>query len=291
MKAMKGAEAGGSEQSGQGTLYLIGTPIGNLEDITLRALRMLREAEVVACEDTRQTQKLMNHFEIRAKTVSYHEHNEKSRAPELVERLERGNAVALVSDAGMPGISDPGYRLVQLCLQRKIPVVPVPGPTAVMASLVASGLPTHAFQFLGFAPAKRGQRRKFLEELKPYRATSVFYEAPHRILETLADALDVLGDRPAVLAREITKLHEEFLRGSCSELLEELRKRNGVKGETTVLIGGVSGQTAPAELCQSLKDRVDELIRERHLTRMEALKVVARERNLSKSAAYRAYQQ
>jgi 16S rRNA (cytidine1402-2'-O)-methyltransferase len=233
----------------------------------------------------------MNHFEITARTVSYHEHNEKTRAAELVERLERGEGIALVSDAGMPGISDPGYRLVQMCVERRISVVPVPGATAVMASLVASGLPTHAFQFLGFAPAKRGQRRKFLEALKPYPSTSVFYEAPHRILETLADALEVLGDRPAVVAREITKLHEEFLRGSCSELLAELRSRSRVQGETTVLIGGAGDAAAPAEFSQPLKERVDELMRDRQLTRMEALKVVARERKLSKSAAYRAYQE
>jgi 16S rRNA (cytidine1402-2'-O)-methyltransferase len=290
MKLKKVAEGGGAEQSGRGTLYLIGTPIGNLEDITLRALRLLRQADVVACEDTRQTQKLMNHFEIRAKTVSYHEHNERTRAPELVQRLERGDDVALVSDAGMPGISDPGYRLVALCVRRRIPVVPIPGPTALVASLAASGLPTHAFQFLGFAPAKRSQRRKFFEELKPYPATSVFYEAPHRILETMADALDVLGDRPAVVAREITKLHEEFLRGSCSELLAELRSRGRIQGETTVLLGGAREQAGPAESAQSLKERVDELMSQQNLTRMEALKIVARERNLSKSEAYRLYQ-
>ena len=283
------ADARGIGDSNPGTLYLVGTPIGNLEDITLRALRVLREADLVACEDTRQTQKLLNHFEIRTKTTSYHEHNEMNKAPELVMRLQEGARIALVSDAGMPSISDPGYRLVQLCIRHKIPVIPVPGPSAIVAAVAASGLPTHAFQFLGFAPVRRNSRRKFLEELGPYRATSIFFEAPHRILETLADILEVLGDRPVVVAREITKVHEEFLRGPCSEVLETVRTRARLPGEMTVLIGAAPESPAVAAASQPLRERVDQLIAEQNLSRMDALKTVARERHISKSVAYREY--
>ena len=203
-------------------LYLVGTPIGNLEDITLRALRILKEVDVIACEDTRQTQKLLNHFAIQTRTTSYHEHNEMTRSAELVKEMEEGARVALVSDAGMPGISDPGYRLVTLAIRHQIAVVPVPGASAFLAALVASGLPTDSFRFSGFLPAKRGERQAALEEIKNSLGTQVFYEAPHRILETLADVVEVLGRaRNVVVAREVTKLHEEFLRGSAAEILEQ----------------------------------------------------------------------
>lgn len=281
---------GGSESRVPGTLYLVGTPIGNLEDITLRALRILQESELVACEDTRHTQKLLNHFEIKTRTTSYHEHNEKTKASELLRRLEEGASVALVADAGMPGISDPGYRLVRLCLQHHIPVVPVPGPTAIVAALVASGLPTHAFQFLGFAPAKRATRRKFLEEIRNYPGTSIFFEAPHRILDTLADLAELLRNREVALGREITKLHEEFVRGSCAEVLAMLRSQPHLQGEITVLIAGVPESAAPAERLEPLRKRVDRLMEEGNLSRMEALKMVARERRISKSQAYREYE-
>ena len=284
------AEAHGFHQTAPGTLFLVGTPIGNLEDITLRALRVLREADLIACEDTRQTQKLLNHYDIHTKTTSYHEHNEMTKAPELVRRMVEGAQIALVSDAGTPGISDPGYRLVELCIRHKIGVVPVPGATALVVSLVASGLPAQPFQFLGFAPAKRTLRRKLLQEISQYPATSIFFEAPHRITETLADVLEVLGDRPVVVAREITKLHEEFLRGACSEVLEKIRSRPRPQGEFTLLIGNSTEPAAPAGAVQPLKERVEELMRQQGLARMEALKVVARERNISKSQAYREYQ-
>src|SRR5271157_5453694 len=203
-------------------LYLVATPIGNLEDITLRALRVLKEADVIACEDTRHTQKLLNHYGISARTTSYHEHNEMTRAPELVVEMEQGARVALVSDAGMPGISDPGFRLVSLAIRHHVPVVPVPGASAFLSALVASGLPTDAFRFSGFLPAKAGQRRKLLESIKESPRTQVFYEAPHRLLETLADVVKVLGDdRHVVVAREVTKIHEEFLRGRAQEVLAE----------------------------------------------------------------------
>ena len=198
-----------------GTLFLVGTPIGNLEDITLRALRTLKEVDLIACEDTRHTVKLLNHYGIEKPTVSYHEHNELTRAAELVVHLENGDNIAMVSDAGMPGVSDPGYRLVALALRHHIRVVPVPGASAFLSALVASGLPTDSFHFGGFLPAKEGARRTALEHIRTSSRTEIFYEAPHRIVETVRDIVDVLGpQRHVVIAREVTKLHEEFLRGT-----------------------------------------------------------------------------
>src|SRR5882762_2380179 len=192
-------------------LYLVGTPIGNLEDITLRAVRVLKEVDVIACEDTRQTQKLLNHYAISTRTTSYHEHNEMTKSVELVKDMEEGASVALVTDAGMPGISDPGFRLISLAIRHHLPVVPIPGASAFLAALVASGLPTDSFRFSGFLPAKRGERRAALEAIKTSPRTQVFYEAPHRIVEALEDAVEVLGnERHVVVAREVTKLHEEF---------------------------------------------------------------------------------
>src|ERR1700745_4210368 len=199
-----------------GTLYLVATPIGNLEDITLRALRILKEVDQIACEDTRHTQKLLNHYNIQKPLVSYHEHNEMTRSPELVLAMEQGASVALVSDAGMPLVSDPGYRLVTLAIRHRIPVVPIPGPSALLAALSASGLPSHEFLFVGFLPARTGERQRALERLRIEDRTLIFYEAPHRVAETAADAFAILGDRPACIAREVTKLHEEFLRGKLS---------------------------------------------------------------------------
>ncbi len=272
------------------SLYLVGTPIGNLEDITLRALQVLREVDLIACEDTRQTQKLLNHFQIRTPTTAYQEHNERVKAPELVRKLDQGARIALVSDAGMPGVSDPGYRLVQLCIRGDIAVVPVPGPSAILAALVASGLPTHSFQFGGFLPLKGVRRRKALEQAESFPGTTILFEAPHRIVETLREISQRLGDRPVVVAREITKLHEEFLRGSCSEVLETLRKRPKIQGEMTVLIGAAEATPASEISSQTVRERVMELMEQQGLSRMEALKVVARERHISKSQAYREYQ-
>jgi 16S rRNA (cytidine1402-2'-O)-methyltransferase len=274
----------------RGCLYLVATPIGNLEDITLRALRMLREADLVACEDTRQTQKLLRHYGLRKRLVSYHEHNEMLRAPELVMELEQGARVALVSDAGMPVLSDPGYRLVTLCVRHGIPVVPVPGPSALVAALAASGLPVDEFVFVGFLPARAGERRRRLQELARESRTLVFYEAPHRIGETLADALELLGDRPAVLAREVTKLHEEFLRGRLSELRAWL-KGKPPKGEITLLIGAAAGghtaTPSPAPPTRPLAARIEQLMHERGLDRKAALKQAAREHGLTRREAYK----
>src|SRR5271168_1096695 len=207
-------------------LYLVATPIGNLEDITLRAVRVLKQADLIACEDTRQTQKLLNHYDITTRTTSYHEHNEMTRAAELVVELEQGARIALVTDAGMPGISDPGFRLISLAIRHHVPVVPIPGAAAFLAALVASGLPTDSFRFSGFLPAKRGERRALLESVRESPRTQVFYEAPHRTKEALEDIVEVLGaNRHVVVAREVTKLHEEFLRGRAAEILEQFKSR------------------------------------------------------------------
>lgn len=267
-----------------GTLYIVSTPIGNLEDITLRALRILRdEVAAIACEDTRQTQKLLEHFQIRKPLVSYHEHNENARATELVERLERGESVALVSDAGTPLISDPGYRLVSAAIEKGIPVVPLPGASAPLATLAASGLPTDEFRFIGFLPAKSGARRKVLEQLAGEHATVVAYESPHRILESLSDMAELFGNRRIVLGRELTKLHEEFLRGSAQEILDQLQGRPSIKGEITLAI-------ARSEQKASMEDPLEEirrLQREEGLDRMAAVKAVAKQLGVPKREVYR----
>jgi len=265
---------------------LVGTPIGNLEDITLRALRVLKEADQIACEDTRHTQKLLTHYEIHKPLVSYHEHNEMRRAPELVMALEKGSKIALVSDAGMPLISDPGHRLVSLCVRHRIPVVPVPGPSALLAALGASGLPSEEFLFVGFLPARGGERRRALERLRIEDRTIILYEAPHRVAEMIADARQILGDRQACLAREVTKLHEEFRRARLSELEISLEERPA-RGEITLLIARAEpAETKQSESAQSLAERVEELMRQAKLDRKEALKLAAKERGLTRRAAY-----
>lgn len=271
-------------------IYLVATPIGNLEDITLRALRVLREADLIACEDTRQTQKLLHHFEIKRPTVSYHEHNESARAEELIARAQAGEAIAVVSDAGMPGISDPGFRVVQKALEAGVPVTPIPGAVALASALVASGLPTDDFRFAGFLPAKGGERRTRLEGLRAAGETLVFYEAPHRLLETLADVAAVLGpQRRVVVARELTKLHEEFIRGTAEEVLVQLRERE-VRGEITLLIAGAGASDDAAVRPQgTVAARVRELIAAGNEEK-EALKLAAREFQMGKSEAYREWQ-
>jgi len=276
-------------------LYLVATPIGNLEDITLRALRILKEVDRIACEDTRQTQKLLNHYTIATRTTSYHEHNEITKAAELVKEMQEGASVALVTDAGMPGISDPGYRLIALAIRHHVPVVPIPGASAFLAALVASGLPTDSFRFSGFLPAKRGERRTVLESIKTSPRTQVFYEVPHRIVESLEDAVQVLsGSRQVVVSREVTKIHEEFLRGRASEVLETLKSRGAVKGEITLLIGkaedGNARVGADAFVRPSVRQRLEQLMKEEQIDKKTALKKVAKERGVSKSEAYREWQ-
>jgi 16S rRNA (cytidine1402-2'-O)-methyltransferase len=269
-----------------GCLYLVATPIGNLEDITMRALRVLKEADLIACEDTRQTQKLLQHYGIHKELISYHAHNELTRAPELVIQLEEGAQVALVSDAGTPVVSDPGHRLVVLCLRHHIPVVPIPGPSAFVAALAASGLPAEEFLFVGFLPSRAGARRKKLDELRGEPRALVLYEAPHRLTETLSDAAEILGARAAVVAREVTKIHEEFLRGTLLELRDAARLR-APRGEITLLIGPAEEGVEQAAPGVSLKERVAQLEAETGLDRKAALKQAARERGLGKREAYK----
>ncbi len=273
-------------------LYLVATPIGNLEDITLRAVRVLKEADVIACEDTRQTQKLLNHYGIATRTTSYHEHNELTRAPELVLDLEQGARIALVTDAGMPGISDPGFRLIGLAIRHHVPVVPIPGASAFLAALVASGLPTDSFRFSGFLPAKQGQRRALLESVRESPRTQVFYEAPHRVTDALQDIVEVLGTaRQVVVAREVTKLHEEFLRGHAGVVLETLKARGDVKGEITLIIGKAAEaekKAAPSRV--SVRQRLEQLMKEEKLDEKAALKKIAKEMGVSKSEVYRELQ-
>ncbi len=271
-------------------LYLVSTPIGNLEDITLRALRVLKEVDVIACEDTRQSQKLLSHFGISTRTSSYHEHNEITRSAELVRDLEEGARVALVTDAGTPGISDPGYRLVSLAIRHHIPVIPIPGAAAFLAALVASGLPSDAFHFSGFLPAKGGQRKRMLESIQTSPRTEVFYEAPHRIKESIEDVVAVLGpERHIVVARELTKMHEEFLRGTAGQVVADLKERGDVKGEITLLIGKfeVSAQLPAAA---SVGQRVTLAMQADGVDEKTALKKVAKEMGIGNSEAYRELQ-
>jgi len=272
-----------------GRLYLVGTPIGNLEDMTLRAIRTLKEVDLIACEDTRRTQQLLNHYGIKTRTISYQEHNEMTRAPELIIQMEDGSQVALVSDAGMPVISDPGYRLVSLAIRHNIPVIPVPGASAFVAVLAAAGLPVDKFRFLGFLPRKKLARRKALEELRGSSKTLVFYEAPHRLIDMLESVREILGDLAVVVAREVTKVHEEFVRGSVSEVLERL-KQKPVKGEITVLVGPHSAPEENATPGQSIRRELERVMAEGDLDERAALKIVARARGISRSEAYRQWQ-
>lgn len=278
-----------AENSRAGCLYLVATPIGNLEDITLRALRILKEADFIACEDTRQTLKLLSHFEIRKPLESYHEHNEMVRAPELVLRMESGARVALVSDAGTPVVSDPGHRLVSLCLRHNIPVIPIPGPSAIIAALAACGLPSNEFVFAGFLPSRATERRRRLLALASEPRSLVLYEAPHRLRATLRDLLDIFGNREAAIARELTKMYEEFTRGRISELVRIFDGKEP-RGEITLVI-------APADKSESrrqagenppmLAQRVREITASQKLDRKAALKQAAKELGISKREAYK----
>ena len=275
-----------------GCLYVVATPIGNLEDITLRALRILKEVDLIACEDTRQTLKLLSHFGIQKRLVSYHEHNEITQAAELVIELEQGAKIALVSDAGTPAISDPGHRLVSLALRHGFRVVPIPGASAFVAALTASGMPIEQFLFVGFLPSRQSERRTALHVLAAEPRTLVLYEAPHRLLDSLEDILEILGNRPAVIAREVTKIYEEFLRDHLEGLVNAVRKKPP-KGEITILIGPPDGQpqhaAAPAEGANSLplSRRVEQIMHDAAVDRKTALKRAARERGLTKREAYK----
>ena len=274
-----------------GTLYIVATPIGNLEDITQRALRVLGEVDLVACEDTRRTRVLLNHFGIKTKTISYHEHNERERAAEICKLLASGKNVALVSDAGTPLINDPGFRVANAAIEWQMPVVPIPGPTAFVSALVASGLPSDQFYFAGFLPARANARRAKLEELSTIPATLIFYEAPHRINATLKDALETLGNRRAAVARELTKIHEEISRGSLEELADRYSMTQA-RGEMVLIIGGEAGEPNEGSSLSSenkegsLIKRVGEL-ESTGLDAKAALKRAAREFGLKRAEAYR----
>jgi 16S rRNA (cytidine1402-2'-O)-methyltransferase len=240
-----------------GILYVVATPIGNLEDISLRALRILKEVDLIAAEDTRHTRNLLTHYDIHTALTSYHEHNEKTQAAKLVEKLRRGENIALVSDAGTPAISDPGYRLVVEALRSGVQIIPLPGPSAVATVLSASGLPTDRFVFEGFLPAKKQERETRLQSLRAESRTVVFYEAPHRLQESLVDMLHLLGDREIVVAREVSKIHEEYLRGTIGEVIAQLGERE-VKGEITVVVRGSSGEPRVSE--EELKAEIRRLV-------------------------------
>src|SRR5436189_5112527 len=268
-----------------GTLYIVSTPIGNLEDITQRALRILHEVDVIACEDTRHTRKLLNHFGIDKKTVSYHDHNETERAAELSELLSAGKDVAIVSDAGTPLISDPGFRLVTAAIEKGIQVVIAPGVTALAAARSGSGLPSDQFFFAGFLPARGTARTAKLQDLKSLHATLIFYEAPHRIAAMLRDAQAVLGNRRAVVARELTRLHEEFLRGTLAELTETFSDANKARGEMVLMIEGATGKSdanpEAASISTAFIARMAEL-QAAGLDEKAALKKAARELGLKR---------
>ena len=268
-----------------GTLYLVATPIGNLADITHRALQVLKDVDLIACEDTRHTHKLLQHYGITTKTISYHEHNEQQRADQLVDLLKQGSDVAVVSDAGTPSISDPGFRLVRAAIENEVPVIPVPGPSALITALIAAGLPTDEFFFAGFLPSRSNARRARLNDLRGVPGTLIFYEAPHRLATTLKDAYETLGEREAVVARELTKLHEEIRRGRLSELAAHYADEENPRGEIVVLIDRnvidepVKKDASVAELVARFEqDGMDH---------RAALKKAARELGLSRAEAYR----
>lgn len=269
-------------------LYIVGTPIGNLADITFRAIEVLKQADAIACEDTRHSRKLLDHYGIATRTISYHEHNEAERAAELVERLKVGERVALISDAGTPAISDPGYRIVRAAVEAGARIFPIPGPVAFAAALAASGLPTDQFSFRGFLPARRGERRTVLESVVDSEATEIFYEAPHRLVETLEDVVKTLGaERPIVIARELTKIHEEFIRDSAAEVLERLRSNASIKGEIVLLIGKAGRRAKDRPL--DLNSRIGALMVE-GVDEKTALKQVAKEAGLSRDELFRELQ-
>ena len=282
-----------NQKSSTGSLYLVATPIGNLEDITLRALRILKEADLIACEDTRHTAKLLARYGITTPRKSYHEFNEESRVPGLIQLLNEGKSIALVGDAGTPLISDPGYKIVSACRKEGIAVIPVPGASAAVAALAASGLPSDSFFFAGFLPSRAAARRRRLEELAGIPATLIFYEAPHRLLASLKDMAAVLGSRRAALAREITKIHEEFLCGTLDEILDTLRARAEIRGEITLIIeSGEAGhaKTDAPVFPESIREHLAEEMRKSGLSRNEALKAVARARGVSRRDAYQLLQ-
>jgi 16S rRNA (cytidine1402-2'-O)-methyltransferase len=276
-----------------GCLYLIPTPIGNLEDMTFRAIRILKEVDYIAAEDTRNSKKLCNHFEIQTPLISYHEHNKEKAGLKIVDDLKKGMKIGLISDAGMPCINDPGYELVQLCLEEEIPMIPLPGANAALTSLISSGLPTDSFLYIGFLSRQKKDKKKQLEQLKGQRSTVILYESPHRLKETLQVILEILGDRKIVLCRELTKKFEEFLRGSVSEALDWSTNEE-VRGEFVIVLEGASDEEVKnLEECWwetlTINEHVDWYINERNEKSKEAIKLVAKDRSLNKRDVYAQY--
>lgn len=275
-----------------GTLYLIPTPIGNLEDMTFRAIRLMKEADLIAAEDTRNTKKLCSHFEISTPLASYHEHNKEASGRQLVERLLKGENIALVSDAGMPCISDPGYEIVQAAIEAGIAVVPLPGANAALTALVASGIDPQPFFFYGFLPRGKKERKAELERLKRQGGAILFYEAPHRLKDTLKDMLNILGDREIVLCRELTKKFEEFLRGTVAEAVEWVEKEE-IRGEFCIVVEGsedVHSEDGPPWWAPlELKQHVEHYMENENLTSKEAIKRTASDRQVPKRDVYQAY--
>jgi 16S rRNA (cytidine1402-2'-O)-methyltransferase len=267
-----------------GILYIVATPIGNLEDMTLRAIRVLKEADLIAAEDTRHTRHLLDRYQIDTQLTSYHDHNKEEKAPILVARMHEGKSVALVSDAGTPGISDPGYFLINLAIDQKIPVVPIPGATAAIAALSISGMPTDRFVFEGFLPAKHLARQKRLQALVTEERTLIFYEAPHKIIKSVEDMLEVLGDRHAVITRELTKIHEEAIRGTLSEIFKRLNE-GSIKGEFTVIVHGASAEPLKQDI--DTGEYLKNLMLHRGLSKKEAIAATAEELGLPKKEVYK----
>jgi 16S rRNA (cytidine1402-2'-O)-methyltransferase len=280
-----------TDHANKGTLYIVPTPIGNLEDMTFRAVRILKEVDMIAAEDTRQTKKLLNHFEIHTPMISYHEHNKYTSGLQIVEWLKEGKSVALVSDAGMPGISDPGHELVVSALKEQCAVVPLPGANAALTALVASGLPTDHFYFFGFLERTKKEKKRQLEALKMVRETMVFYEAPHRLKETLVMMYEVFGERRAVICRELTKRFEEFIRGNLSEAVE-WAETNEIRGEFCLIVEGAQEVDDEKEAwwhSLTLVEHVEYYMREKQFSTKDAIKQTAKDRNMSKRDVYQQY--
>lgn len=267
-----------------GTLFVVATPIGHMEDITLRAIRTLKEVDLVAAEDTRHTRKLLTRYEVSTPVVSYHDHNKDKRTPELVGKLKAGNSIALVTDAGTPSVSDPGHFLVREAIKQAIPVVPIPGVSAAIAALSVSGLSTDSFVFIGFVPKKNAKRKQLLDQLKQEPRTLIFYESPKRVLALMQEILNIIGDRKAVMARELTKLHEEILRGPLSNMVKEISARPDLKGECTLLVEGWEGRQEIDR--QALQNHLRRVCHDKDRSLSDAVKEVAREFGISKKVVY-----
>ena len=266
-----------------GKLYIVATPIGNLEDITLRALRILKEVDLIAAEDTRQTLKLLNHFEIVKPLISYHRHNEEIKSDILIEKLKNGENIALVSDAGTPGICDPGEEIIKRAIEQNIEVIPIPGACAMINALIASGINTSEFNFLGFLPLNKKLRKEKLEEIKKSEKTIIIYEAPHKMKSTLEDLKNILENRKIVLARELTKIHEEFIRKNINELLKEV---DNLKGEMILIIEGAPKQEMENELNSLTLDEHYKYYEKQGLDKKEIIKKIAKDRNVNKNEIY-----